>query len=112
MLPVKLLEYVAMGLPVISSETSTIRAYFDETMVAFVRPGDAADLAAKIVALRRDPELRDSLVRSADTFLEHYSWDRESERYRTLIESLAASHIPRTRCLRLMHSPIEERTHG
>jgi len=112
MLPVKLLEYVAMGLPVISSETSTIRAYFDETMVAFVHPGDTADLAAKIVALRRDPELRDSLVRSADMFLEDYSWDRESERYRNLIESLAASRTPRTRSVRLMHSPIEERTHG
>ena len=112
MLPVKLLEYVALGLPVISSETSTIRAYFDETMVAFVHPGDAADLAAKIVALRRDPELRDSLVRSADMFLEHYSWDRESERYCNLIESLAASHLPLTRCLRSMRSPIEERTHG
>ena len=89
MLPVKLLEYVALGLPVISSETPTIRAYFDETMVAFACPGDAADLAARIVALRRDPDLRDSMVRSADTFLEHHSWDRESDRYHNLIESLA-----------------------
>lgn len=112
MLPVKLLEYVALGLPVISSETSTIRAYFDETMVAFVRPGDAADLAAKIVALRRDPDVRDSMVRSADSFLQRYSWNRESERYCNLIESLAASRPPRTRCSSLMRSPIEERTHG
>jgi glycosyltransferase involved in cell wall biosynthesis len=91
MLPVKLLEYVALGLPVISSDTSTIRAYFDDSMVAYVRPGDVDDLAAKIVALRRDPELRDSLVRNADTFLEQYSWDRESERYHDLVESLAVS---------------------
>jgi glycosyltransferase involved in cell wall biosynthesis len=112
MLPVKLLEYVALGLPVISSETPTIREYFDETMLAFVRPGDVADLAAKIVALRRDPEVGDSLVLSADTFFEHYSWDREGERYHGLIEALAASRAPRTRRLRLMRTPIEERTHG
>jgi glycosyltransferase involved in cell wall biosynthesis len=112
MLPVKLLEYVALGLPVISSETSTIRAYFDETMVAFVRPGDAADLAAKIVALRRDPDVRESMVRSADTFLEHYSWDRESERYHGLIEALATSRVPRIRGLRSMRNLCKERTHG
>ncbi|QWZ09553.1 glycosyltransferase family 4 protein [Nocardioides panacis] len=112
MLPVKLLEDVALGLPVISSETSTIRAYFDETMVAFVRPGDIADLAAKIVALRRDPELRDSLVRNADTFLEHYSWAHESEQYHSLIEGLAASRTTRFTGLRSMRNLLKERTHG
>ena len=112
MLPVKLLEYVALGLPVIASETSTIRAYFDETMVAFARPGDAADLAAKIVALRRDPDLRESLVGSADTFLERYSWDRESERYHELIESLAASRAPRIRAPSFGRNLDKERTHG
>jgi glycosyltransferase involved in cell wall biosynthesis len=112
MLPVKLMEDVALGLPVISSETPTIRAYFDETMVAFVRPGDAADLAAKIVALRRDPDARDSLVRRADTFLGHYSWDRESERYHNLIASLAATRVARIRGWRLMRNLIEERTHA
>jgi len=94
MLPVKLLEDVALGLPVISSQTPTIRAYFDDTMISFVRPGDAADLAAKILALRRDPKLRESLVRNADTFLDRYAWDRESDRYHELIESLAASRAP------------------
>ncbi len=112
MLPVKLLEYVALGLPVISSETPTIRAYFDETMVAFVRPGDVADLAAKIIALRRDPDLRESLVRSADTFLDRYSPDRESERYYELIESLAASRTPRIRAPSLVRNLDKERTHG
>lgn len=112
MLPVKLLEYVAVGLPVISSETPTIRAYFDETMVAFVRPGDVADLAAKIIALRRDPGLRESLVRSADAFLDRYSPDRESERYYELIESLAASRAPRIRAPSFVRNPDKERTHG
>ena len=94
MLPVKLLEFVALGLPVISSETSTIRAYFDETMVAFVHPGDVAELAAKIVALRRDPNVGESLVRRADRFFDQYSWARESGRYYNVIESLALRRLP------------------
>ena len=34
MLPTKLLEYVALGKPVICSRTATIEAYFDDSMVA------------------------------------------------------------------------------
>ena len=41
MLPVKLLEYVALGMPVIASSTSTIRAHFSDEMLAFTPPGDA-----------------------------------------------------------------------
>ena len=95
MLPVKLLEYVALGIPVISSSTPTIRAYFDETMVSFFHAGDETDLAAKIVALRADPELRSRLVRQAGTFLERHSWERERGRYCDLVESLATARDPR-----------------
>ncbi len=66
MLPVKLLEYVALGIPVISSSTPTIRAYFDETMVSFFHAGDEEDLASRIVELRADPELRSRLVAQAE----------------------------------------------
>ena len=45
MLPVKLLEYVALGMPVIASSTPTIRAYFSDEMLAFYAPGDADALA-------------------------------------------------------------------
>lgn len=112
MLPVKLLEYVAIGLPVIVSETPTIRAYFDERMVAFVRAGDVADLAAKIVALRGDPALGDALVRNAEAFRDRYSWDRESDRYHCLVESLAASGARRTRARSPLPNPSKERSHG
>jgi glycosyltransferase involved in cell wall biosynthesis len=91
MLPVKLLEYVALGIPVICSSTPTIRAYFDESMVLFFRSGDEQDLAAKIVALRRSPALRGQLVESADAFLERHSWERERDRYCEVIEALAAA---------------------
>lgn len=91
MLPVKLLEYVALGIPVICASTTTIRAYFDETMVLFFRSEDEEELAAKIVALRADPELRRRLVDGADRFLEHHSWERERDRYCALVEALAAA---------------------
>ncbi len=95
MLPVKLLEYVALGIPVISSSTPTIRAYFDETMVSFFHAGDEDDLAARIVELRADAELRNRLVDQAGRFLQRHSWERERDRYCDLVESLAKAPDPR-----------------
>jgi glycosyltransferase involved in cell wall biosynthesis len=94
MLPVKLLEYVALGIPVISSSLPNIRAYFDETMVLFFRSGDEEDLASKILQLRADPGLRNRLVVRADTFLEEHSWEREGERYCDVVESLTNAREP------------------
>jgi glycosyltransferase involved in cell wall biosynthesis len=109
MLPVKLLEYVALGIPVISSSTPTIRAYFDETMVSFFRPGDEDDLASKIVALRADADFRARLVERADTFLEQHSWEHESDRYCDVVDSLAGARGPRARQLA---RKLRERTLG
>jgi len=88
MLPVKLLEYVALGLPVICSRTDTVQAYFDDSMVSFGVPGSVEDLAAKIVELRADGDLRRRLVARADAFLDEHSWLRERERYYSVIDSL------------------------
>jgi glycosyltransferase involved in cell wall biosynthesis len=88
MLPVKLLEYAALGIPVICSSTQTIRSYFDDTMVRFVRPGDVDDLAGAIVELGADPELRRRLALSARRFNEQHGWEAERARYYELIDSL------------------------
>lgn len=91
MLPVKLLEYVALGMPVISSSTPTINAYFSEEMLAFTPPGDVEALADRIVELYRDPEKRRSLVTEASKFTEVHNWPREKQHYYQLIDTLVAT---------------------
>jgi glycosyltransferase involved in cell wall biosynthesis len=88
MLPVKLLEYVALGIPVACSDTETIRAYFDDGMLAFFRPGDECDLAARLVELYRHPELRRALAKRAHSFNERFSWDSQKVTYYGSIDSL------------------------
>lgn len=88
MLPLKLLEYVGMGIPCIVSDTETIRAYFEDDMVRFCRPGDEQALAAAILQLYQDPALRTRLVTGANRFNAAFNWEQEREHYFAMVDSL------------------------
>lgn len=88
MLPVKLMEYVALGIPVIAARLHTIQYYFDEQTVRFFRPGDADDLAAAVAELHARPALRQSLAEQARTVLRRVNWGAQRERYYQAIDSL------------------------
>jgi len=84
-LPTKLLEYAATGLPAIVSRTDAVERYFDGTMVRYVRPGDVQDLADAIAEMYADPGARRSLAANALTFAKQHSWPVMAERYVTLL---------------------------
>lgn len=87
-LPTKLLEYLAVGLPCVAARTAAIADYFDGETVQFFKPGDPADLAQAILTLYREPARRTALVSRSARFLERYNWPAESSRYVALIERL------------------------
>jgi glycosyltransferase involved in cell wall biosynthesis len=49
MTPNKLFEYVALGIPVISSDLEGIRDFFNDTEITFFVPEDPESLANKIL---------------------------------------------------------------
>ena len=55
-LSTKLLEAVAMGVPVIATDLATFRSHFSETAIRYVPGGDATALAAAIRELAADPD--------------------------------------------------------
>ncbi len=87
-LPTKLLEYVAVGLPAIASRTATTADYFDDSMVLLFEPGNARDLADKLLAVYRDPQAAQERAIQARRFTEQYNWAGERARYLTLIAHL------------------------
>ncbi len=89
MLPVRLLEYVASGLPAVVSRVGTVEAYFDDEEVAYYPPSDPDALANRIVELYSDPQRRlDMATRAKNTF-RIYEWPRMKLRYYNVIDSLA-----------------------
>jgi glycosyltransferase involved in cell wall biosynthesis len=75
MLPVKLLEYVHLGIPVIAPRLLAIQYYFREDQVAYYEPGDVDELAACIRRLYANPVECAELARRSTEFAKKFSWD-------------------------------------
>jgi glycosyltransferase involved in cell wall biosynthesis len=90
-LPVKLLEYVAMGIPVVTTDLAAIHDYFDDELL-FVPPEDSRALAAALLDVARRPEEAAARARRASERYASYRWDVQAERYVALLDSLADGH--------------------
>jgi len=77
MLPVKLVECVALGIPVVAPRLRTIEHYFADDMVAYYEPGQVESLADAIDRLYCQPALRSSQTAKAREFLRHYGWEQQ-----------------------------------
>lgn len=89
LLPVKLLEYVHMGLPVVASRLPVIERYFGDD-VLLAEPGDAASIAAAIEGVRGDPLAAQARAERASKRLAKIEWRRQREAYLQLIDSLVS----------------------
>jgi glycosyltransferase involved in cell wall biosynthesis len=88
LLPTKLMEYAALGLPAIAARTTAIESYFRNTMVEFFDPGNADDLARCIYALYNSSERLAELSAGCAVFNECYNWTKIGAEYHNLVESM------------------------
>jgi glycosyltransferase involved in cell wall biosynthesis len=87
-LPTKLMEYAALGIPSIAARTRGIAVHFDETTVQFFTPGNVDELADCILTLYHDRTRLASLARNTVKFSERYNWSNQRENYLRLVERL------------------------
>jgi len=88
--PTKLLEYVALGVPAIVARTPAVEAYFPSEAVRYVAPGDPAALADALRELLGDRAEQERLVAAADAaWTARHGWPVMAARYVARIEALA-----------------------
>jgi glycosyltransferase involved in cell wall biosynthesis len=95
LLPTKLMEFVAMGTPVIAARTPTVASYFDDDMVQFFAPGDVDALAAAVRTLASDRQRLKALAENADAFNRTYEWGSVAAAYARLVEAGGDADIRR-----------------
>jgi len=87
----KILEFMALGVPVIVPNTKIDRYYFNESVVQFFCAEDEKSLADAMRRLIRNPELRQELVKNADEFVKKFTWDAHETNYFNLVDTLVES---------------------
>ncbi len=88
LVPTKLMEYAAMGLPAIAARTTAIQAYFSGTNTEFFEPGNVDDLARCIVMLHHHPDRMAELARGSQNFNRRYNWAKIGDAYVALVDKL------------------------
>ena len=95
LLPVKLIEYVHMGMPVVSSRLPVIEHYFSDAELTFFEPGDPTSLADALCRVVRDPEAARRRALAATARLAEISWARQREGYLAALDAVVAARTAR-----------------
>jgi glycosyltransferase involved in cell wall biosynthesis len=89
-LSTKLLEYAAMGLPIVATDLATLRHHFTDAAIRFV-PGSPDALARAIEWLASNPEAAQAMGREAQRQAAAYDWAGQRATYLGIVERLVRS---------------------
>jgi len=92
MYPNILLEGMAIGVPIVTSDLEIIREVVEPDVTALVhKPGDPGDLAQKVIALAKDEALRKQMEQiQPSIFMERYNADKVGRQYEALLREILA----------------------
>ena len=85
----KIMEFMAMGVPVLASRTRIDEYYFNQELVEYFEPDNVEDLASKILALMHDADRRKQLQRNSLVFIRENNWEEKKKIYLDLVDRLA-----------------------
>jgi glycosyltransferase involved in cell wall biosynthesis len=91
----KILEFMAVGVPVIVADTMVDKYYFDDSVVHFFQAGNEQDLSCRMLELIQDPERRRLQAEEASKFVNKHDWTARKHEYLDLVDGMTASHSAR-----------------
>jgi glycosyltransferase involved in cell wall biosynthesis len=90
----KIMEFMAMGVPVLASRTRIDEFYFGDGLVEFFESGNAEDLAEKILALIEAPGRVAELRRKTADYIAKNNWAVKQEEYFALVDGIVGKARP------------------
>lgn len=78
--PIKILEYAAVGLPIIASDTAVHRRLLDQKFTLFYKKGLPSQLSEAILKIKENPEVSADMSASARLFSLNYTYDERARR--------------------------------
>jgi glycosyltransferase involved in cell wall biosynthesis len=82
----KIVEYLRIGLPVISSRTKALEYYLDDSVMFYCEPGDVHSFAEQIRCVRSDTAAVTERRERAERLLEKLTWSQQRVHYLQVIE--------------------------
>lgn len=86
----KIMEFMAVGLPVVVSSTRVDRHYFDDSVVRFFPSGDAAALADAMHELLSNEARSAAMAERARAYVACHGWSNHKHAYLDLVDGLVA----------------------
>ena len=93
-LPLKLLEYLCLGMPSITVRNTAIGYYFGEDDCPFYEPNDPESLRTILDRLAADPDLLAHYQRRAAELRNNFLWSNEKQKYIDILARLTKRTPP------------------
>jgi len=96
----KIMEFMAVGVPVIVSRTKIDALYHTDATVRFFDSDDPDELAKAMLFLYSNPASRTELVRNALAYVKVHNWETKKAEYLAIVDRLvekkASANLPET----------------
>lgn len=84
----KIMEFMAVGVPVVVSDTKVDRYYFNDSVVRFFESGNVNALTEAMYAVLSDFDLRSGMIHRASEYAMRNSWESRKAEYFALVDGL------------------------
>ncbi len=86
----KIMEFMALRIPVVVSSTKVDRYYFNDSVVRFFESGNVDDMADAMFEVLSNGGLRQEMVARAGEYVARNNWDVHKSDYLQLVDALVA----------------------
>ena len=83
----KILEFMALGVPIIISRTRIDQFYFNDSLVTFFESDNEKDLSDKMLLLIKDRDLREKKIANSLEYIQKNSWNVKKHLYIDIVNS-------------------------